>query len=91
VGGDAGEDGRRAVGGETERDHKCVGGVVPPVGRHNEQPVAAHGRRLKGAGWERELQLHAWPSVRLRACDGVADWLRRGGGGKNGMRSSAME
>jgi hypothetical protein len=44
--------------------------------------VAAHGRRQverRRADWrerERELQLHAWPSVRLRARGGVADWVR---------------
>jgi hypothetical protein len=80
VGGDAGEEGNGAVGGEAERAHERAGGGVPPVRRHHEQPVAADGRRQierrRAAGRERELQLHAWPSVRLRARGGVAGWVR---------------
>ena len=85
VGGDAGEEGHGAVGGEAERAHERAGGGVPPVGRHHEQAVAAHGRRQverrRAAGREQELQLHARPSVQLRARGGVAAgwvWERHG-------------
>lgn len=61
VGGDAGEEGDRAVRSEAERAHERAAGWVPPVGRHHEQPVAAHGRRQveRRRGAEREIQLHA--------------------------------
>lgn len=65
VAGDADGDGGGAVGGEAERAHQRARRGVPAVGRHHEQPVAAH-RRLqverRGAGVgrraaQRELQL----------------------------------
>lgn len=64
VAGDASEEGGGAVGGEAERAEERAGGGVPAVGRHHEQPVAAHGRlqverrRAGGGSTERKLQLH---------------------------------
>jgi len=73
VGGDAGEEGHGAVGGEAERAHERAGGGVPPVGRHHEQAVAAHGRRQV----ERAAQRAAAGARRGRRRLGLgAAWLR---------------
>lgn len=77
--GDAGEQGLGAVGGEAERAEERAGGRVPAVGRHHEQPVAAHGRlQVERRRAERQLQLHAHAGPRRRG-GGAALWGRRHG------------
>lgn len=71
VSGDADEQRHGGGGGrEAERAEERAGGRVPAVGRHHEQPVAAHGRlqveRRRPAERELQVQVHAV----LRGCGG---------------------